>query len=96
MANNTTSSSSFHSVTVISSSSSSHKITSSSKTIVSINVAPQAPLNLTVTNYRSWKLQFHTFLIGFDLIGFVDARNPCPPVTVTTYDVTTPNLSHYI
>ena len=84
------------SVTVISSSSSSHEISSSSNTIISINVAAQAPLKLTATNYRSWKLQFHTLLVGFDLVGFVDGQKPCPPATVTTNDIESPNPAHNI
>ena len=43
-----------------------------SYTIISINVAAQAPLKLTATNYSSWKAQFHTLLIGYNLYGFID------------------------
>ncbi|KAK3212256.1 hypothetical protein Dsin_016962 [Dipteronia sinensis] len=92
---NTTSPSST-SVTLISSSSSSHDVTSSSNTIIFINITAQAPLKLTATNYRSWKLQFHSLLVGFDLMGFVDGRCPCPPATITTGDTTTPNPAYYI
>ena len=90
---NTTSSSS-NSVTVISSSSSSHDAISTGNTIISINIAAQAPLKLTATNYRSWKLQFHTLLVGFDLMGFVDGKHPCPTETITTGDATMPNPAH--
>ena len=90
---NTTPSSS-NSVTVISSSSSSHDATSTGNTIISINIATQAPLKLTATNYRSWKLQFHTLLVGFDLMGFVDGKHLCPQETITTGDTTTPNPAH--
>ena len=90
------SSSSSQSVTVVSSSSSSHEVRSSTNTIISINVAAQAPLKLTATNYRSWKLQFHTLLVEFDLMGFVDCRNVCPPTTVTIGDISTPNPVHHI
>ena len=92
---NTTRPSSSQAVTVISSSSSSHEI-GNSNIIVSINVAAQAPLKLTATNYRSWKLQFHTLLVGFDLMGFVDGQKPCPPATITTNDIEGPNLAHNI
>ena len=50
-----------------------------SYTIISINVAAQAPLKLTATNDSSWKAQFNTLLIGYDLYGFVDGSYPCPP-----------------
>ena len=88
--------SSSNTVTVISSSSSDHDMISSPNTIISINVTAQAPLKLTVTNYRSWKLQFHTLLIGFDLIGFIDGKHPCPPATITNNDTTTPNPAYNI
>ncbi|KAK0598282.1 hypothetical protein LWI29_033262 [Acer saccharum] len=96
MATSASSSSSSTAVTVISSSSSAHDISSSGNTIISINIAAQAPLKLTATNYRSWKLQFHTLLIGFDLMGFVDGKRPCPPTTTTLGDITTPNSTHNI
>ena len=82
--------------TIILSSSTSHNIITSSNTIISINVAAQAPLKLTATNYQSWKLQFHTLLVGFDLMGFVDGQQPCPPATITTGDVTTANPAHHL
>ena len=91
-----TTSSSPTSVTVVSSSSSSHDITSSSNTIISINVTAQAPLKLTATNYRSWKLQFHTLLVGFDLMGFVDGQRPCPPATITADGITSPNPAYHL
>ncbi|KAI9161493.1 hypothetical protein LWI28_017973 [Acer negundo] len=92
----TSASSSSTAVTVISSSSSAYDVISSGKTIISINIAAQAPLKLTATNYRSWKLQFHTLLIGFDLMGFVDRTRPYPPTTITLGDTTTPNSAHHI
>ncbi|KAK2641874.1 hypothetical protein Ddye_023637, partial [Dipteronia dyeriana] len=91
------SSSSSTSVIVISSSSSPHDIiTSGSNTIISINIAAKAPLKITATNYCSWKLQFQTFFVRFDLMRFVDGKHPCPPATITTNDTTTPNPAHYI
>ncbi|KAI9187023.1 hypothetical protein LWI28_023468 [Acer negundo] len=92
----TSTSSSSTAVAVISSSSFAHEVMSSGNTIISINIAAQTPLKLTATNYRSWKLQFHTFLIGFDLMGFVDGKRPCPPKTITLDDTTTPNSTHHI
>ncbi|KAK0599109.1 hypothetical protein LWI29_002433 [Acer saccharum] len=92
----TVSSSSSQSITIVSSSSSSHEVSSSTNTIISINVATQAPLKLTATNYRSWKLQFHTLLIGFDLMGFVNGTHPCPPATITTAEVSSPNPAFHL
>ena len=47
--------------------------------LVTINVTAQAPLKLTSSNYWSWKLQFQTLFIGYDLQGFVDGTKPYPP-----------------
>ncbi|KAK2638883.1 hypothetical protein Ddye_026678 [Dipteronia dyeriana] len=91
------SSSPLPSVTIISSTFSGHdgKIFGGN-TIISINIVVQAPLKLTATNYRSWKLQFQTLLIGFDLMGFVDGKSSCPPETITTGDTTAQNPEHHI
>lgn len=48
-------------------------------TLITINIAAQTPLKLTSTNYLSWKPQFQTLLIGYDLLGYVDGTKPCPP-----------------
>ncbi|WJZ86142.1 hypothetical protein VitviT2T_005631 [Vitis vinifera] len=48
----------------------------SHNTLISINVAAQTPLKLTSTNYLSWKLQFHTLFIGYDLLGYIDGSKP--------------------
>ncbi|KAJ8647024.1 hypothetical protein MRB53_000047 [Persea americana] len=55
----------------------------SHNTLISINVAAQTPLKLTSTNYLSWKLQFHTLFIGYDLLGYIDGSKPCPSATPT-------------
>ncbi|RVX14747.1 hypothetical protein CK203_011902 [Vitis vinifera] len=47
--------------------------------LITINISAQAPLKLTSTNYLSWKLQFETLFIGYDLIGYIDGSKPCPP-----------------
>ena len=57
--------------------------------LININVAAQAPLKLTSTNYISWKLQFQTLFIGHDLVGYIDGSNPCPPAVQG--NTTTPN-----
>ena len=53
------------------------------QTFININVAAQAPLKLNSTNYLSWKLQFQTLFIGYDLLGYIDGSKPCPPATLT-------------
>ncbi|KAA8529492.1 hypothetical protein F0562_033709 [Nyssa sinensis] len=62
--------------------------------LISINISAQAPLKLTTTNYISWKLQFHTLFVGYDLLGDIDGSKPCPPSTITQNNTTIPNLAH--
>ncbi|CAB4279403.1 unnamed protein product [Prunus armeniaca] len=64
------------------------------QTLISINVAAQAPLKLSSTNYLSWKLQFQSLFIGYDLLGYIDGSKPCPPATLTQENTTTPNPSY--
>ena len=64
--------------------------------IISINVAAQAPLKLTSTNYLSWKLQFHTLFIGYDLLGYIDGSKPCPSATVTQSNTSTSNPAYHL
>lgn len=33
-------------------------------------------------NFPSWRAQFHSLLLGYDLMGFVDGSVPCPSKTV--------------
>ena len=62
--------------------------------LITINISVQAPLKLTSTNYISWKLQFETLLIGYDLLGYIDGSSPCPPNTITANNNNTANPSH--
>jgi hypothetical protein len=48
--------------------------------LITINTSAQAPLKLTSSNYISWKLQFQTLFIGYDLLGYIDGSKPCPPL----------------
>ena len=66
----------------------------SHNTLISINVAAQTPLKLTSSNYLSWKLQFRTLFIGYDLLGYIDGSKPCPSATLTQNDTTRPNPAH--
>ncbi|RVW14595.1 Retrovirus-related Pol polyprotein from transposon RE2 [Vitis vinifera] len=68
----------------------------SHNTLISINVAAHTPLKLTSTNYLSWKLQFHTLFIGYDLLGYINGSKPCPSATLTQNDTTRSNLAHTI
>lgn len=51
---------------------------SHSSTLISIDVAAQAPIKLTTSNYMSWKIQFTTLLVGYDILGYIDWSLPCP------------------
>ena len=62
--------------------------------LVTINVAAQAPLKLTSNNYVSWKLQFQTLFIGYDLLGYIDGSKPCPPEKITSNSTTIANPAH--
>ena len=53
-------------------------------TLVTINVTAQAPVKLNSTNYLSWRLQFQTLFIGYDLQGYIDGTKPCPSRYHTT------------
>ena len=66
----------------------------SHNTLISINAAAQTPLKLTSTNYLSWKLQFQTLFIGYDLLGYIDGSKPCPPATLTQNNTTISNPAH--
>nr|TKR79272.1 hypothetical protein D5086_0000273310 [Populus alba] len=62
--------------------------------LITINTIAQTPLKLTSANYISWKLQFETLFIGYDLIGYIDGSTPCPPNTITTDNNTITNPSY--
>ncbi|KAL9463125.1 hypothetical protein AB3S75_001013 [Citrus x aurantiifolia] len=65
-------------------------------TLITINVAAQTPLKLTSTNYLSWKLQFQTLFVGYDLLGYIDGSKPCPSATITDNNTITPNPAHLL
>ena len=62
--------------------------------LITINTAAQAPLKLTSANYASWKIQFETLFVGYDLLGYIDGSNPCPSQTITTNDTSAPNPAY--
>lgn len=65
-------------------------------TLITINVAAQTPLKLTSSNYISWKMQFHTLFIGYDLLSYIDGSKPCPPATLNQNNTTIPNPNYII
>lgn len=65
-----------------------------SANIIAFNIASQTPLKLTSTNYSAWRFQFQSLLIGYDLLGFVDGPNPCPPPTVSSQGLTLPKTKY--
>ncbi|XP_042983293.1 uncharacterized protein LOC122312696 [Carya illinoinensis] len=46
--------------------------------LISVHADTQLPLKLTPTSYPSWRAQFVTLLIGYDLMGFIDSTHCCP------------------
>ncbi|KAH7577423.1 hypothetical protein JRO89_XS01G0249200 [Xanthoceras sorbifolium] len=62
--------------------------------LIAINISAQALLKLTTSNYISWKLQFHTLFVGYDLLGYVDGSKPSSPATITQNDTTIPNPAY--
>jgi len=47
--------------------------------LIAINAAAQLPLKLTPINYLTWRAQFNAFLIGYDLLRYVDGSYLEPP-----------------
>ena len=43
--------------------------------LISINNTTQISINLASSNYTSWCFEFHTILIGYDLMGFIDGMD---------------------
>jgi len=62
--------------------------------LITITTVAQAPLKLTSSNYASWKIQFETLFIGYDLLGYIDGSKPCPSPTLITDDITVSNPAY--
>jgi len=62
--------------------------------LITINIVAQAPLKLTSSNYASWKIQFETLFMGYDLLGYIDGSKSCPSSTFVTDDITVPNPAY--
>lgn len=52
-----------------------------------MNKATQLPLKLTPTDFASWKTQFQTLMLGYDLLGYLDNSFPCPPKYVNHHNI---------
>ncbi|GKV23686.1 hypothetical protein SLEP1_g33388 [Rubroshorea leprosula] len=44
-------------------------------------------VKLTPTNYMSWRAQFTSLLVGYELDGYLDGRTPCPVATAPEYSL---------
>ncbi|KAI5337848.1 hypothetical protein L3X38_017119 [Prunus dulcis] len=54
--------------------------TNTTTSLITINAAAQLPIKLTPLNYPSWWALFNAFLLGYDLMGYVDEiYTPSPP-----------------
>ena len=73
-----------------------HNTNESNNTLIAINISAQAPLKLATSNYISWKLQFHTLFVGYDILRYVDGSKPCPPATLNQNNTIIPNPAHSI
>ena len=40
--------------------------------VITINTATHLPLKHTLTNFSTWKTQFETLMLGYDLDGYQD------------------------
>ncbi|CAA0835917.1 Unknown protein [Striga hermonthica] len=58
---------------------------SESLPLVTLNTGTQIPIKLDGTNFPAWRVQFNALLIGYNLQGYVDGTNPCPPQTDAGY-----------
>nr|TKS16446.1 hypothetical protein D5086_0000023460 [Populus alba] len=62
--------------------------------LITINTAAQAPLKLNSSNYASWKIQFETLFVGYDLLGYINGSKPCPSINLTVDGTTAPNPAY--
>jgi len=62
--------------------------------LITINIVAQAPLKLNSSNYASWKIQFETLFIGYDLLGYINGSKPSPPTNLTVDGTTAPNPAY--
>ena len=64
--------------------------------LVTINTYAPTPFKLTTNNYISWKLQFYTLFIGYNLLSYIDGSKPCPLATIITNQSTLPNPAYNV
>ncbi|XP_019420737.1 PREDICTED: uncharacterized protein LOC109330925 [Lupinus angustifolius] len=46
--------------------------------LIALNVGTQLSIKLDGDNYPTWRLQFLSLLIGYELLGYIDGTMPCP------------------
>ena len=63
--------------------------TNTSTQLVTINAAAQLPIKLTSTNFPSWRCQFNSILLGYNLSGFINGSFSCPAAFISNPDSTT-------
>jgi len=64
--------------------------------LITINTAAQAPLKLHSSKYASWKIQFETLFVGYDLLGYINGSKPCPPTNLTIDGTTNHAYSFWV
>ena len=57
--------------------------------LVTINAAAQLPIKLTPLNFPSWRCQFQSMLLGYDLLGYINGSIQCPSALVPQPSSTT-------
>ncbi|PKI72681.1 hypothetical protein CRG98_006932 [Punica granatum] len=67
-----------------------------SETLISIKLSSQLPIKLTTNNYASWKTQFNSLLVGYDLVGYINGSFPCPLETITRDGQTIKNSAYIL
>ncbi|XP_038973307.1 uncharacterized protein LOC103697397 isoform X2 [Phoenix dactylifera] len=54
--------------------------------LVAVNASSQLPLKLMPTNFPSWRAQFVSLLVGYDLMGYIDGTIKHPSIVSFSQD----------
>lgn len=65
-----------------SSSSSNVVVLDNTNQLIALNDVIQLSIKLTPSNFPSWRSQFTSILLSYDLLGYVDGTLPCPFPTI--------------
>ena len=65
-----------------------------SSQLMSINVVAQLLVKLTLSNFPSQRAQFHSLLVDYELLGYLDGSNNCPMPTIIDKDTIVPNPTY--